>query len=358
MATRSPRPLRSLAVLAAGTALVLSGCGNGGQEASADPATGEATTAESDGTVVLYSGRNEALVQPILDAFTQETGIEVEVRYGKTAEMAAQLLEEGDRTPADVFLAQDAGALGAVAKEGLVSELPQETLDRVPGAYRDDEGGWVGVTGRARVLVYDPAQVTEEQLPDHVDELIDPAWKGKVGIAPTNASFQAFVTAMRVAEGEEKTLQFLEGLRANDAQIREKNGQIVADVDSGTLASGLVNHYYMGELAAEKGVEVNELNAKLHFFGGGDLGGLVNVSGVALTPDQPDTDGQQLIDYLLSDEAQTTFVEETYEYPLVAGIQGPEGVPSLSELQQPDVDLNDLDSLAETVELVKRAGLS
>jgi len=351
------RPLATLSALATGATLMLTGCGTG-ESAPADTAAAGGTSAAADHKVVLYSGRNEKLVRPILEKFTADTGIQVEARYGSTAEMAAQMMEEGDRTPAEVFLAQDAGALGAVAREGLVAKLPATTLDAVPADYRDDEGRWVGVTGRARVLVYDGKALKSDQLPQHVAELTAPEWKGKVGVAPTNASFQSFVTAMRVTEGEDKTQAFLEGLAANEPQIREKNGQIVADVDAGKIPVGLVNHYYLGELAKEKGAKVEDLNAKLHFFPGGDLGGLVNVSGVALATHQPDEDGQKLVDYLLSAEAQKAFVDETSEYPLVAGVEGPAGLPALKDLTQPDVDLNDLDSLAETVDMVKKAGLS
>src|SRR5690554_1668954 len=172
--------IRAWVLAAAAPVLFLTACGAGDDEQS----------------LTLYNGRNEALVQPVLDAFSDASGIDVAVRYGGTAEMAAQLLEEGDRSPADVFLAQDAGALGALAAEGMLAPLPQETLEQVPQAYRSAEGDWVGVTGRARVLVYNEGAVGVDQLPESVFELTEEEWRGRVGIAPTNASFQSFVTAM------------------------------------------------------------------------------------------------------------------------------------------------------------------
>lgn len=355
----SRRPALTLSALVAGAAIALSACGNGAAEdtGAAEPGTPGASPA-SDGSVVLYSGRNENLVQPIIDRFTDETGIAVEVRYANTAEMAAQLLEEGSTSPADVFLAQDAGALGAVAREGIVDELPSEVLDLVPEAYRDADGQWVGVTGRVRVLAYNPDLVEESELPQSIDELVEPQWQGRVGVAPTNASFQSFVTAMRVSRGDEATEQWLTALRDNDPQIRERNGQILADVDAGTIDTGLINHYYVGELAQEQGVDVDGLTARLHYFPDGDLGGLVNISGVALTQDQPDEDGLEFVRFMLSESTQQAFVEETYEYPLVEGVEGPAQVPPLSDLEQPEIDLNDLDSLDETVQMVTRVGLS
>ncbi|MGO0575540.1 extracellular solute-binding protein [Ornithinimicrobium panacihumi] len=332
------------------------GQGSGGQ----DDAVGTAAaggTGESDGTLTLYSGRNEELVQPVLDAFTEETGIEVEVRYADTASMAAQILEEGDNSPAEVFLAQDAGALGAVAKEGRLVALPQATLDLVPDTYQSSDGNWVGLTGRSRVLVYNKDKVSEDELPAHVAELTTPEWKGRVGVAPTNASFQAFVTAMRVLEGDDAAATWLADLAANDPQIREKNGMIVADVDAGAIDVGLVNHYYLYELAAEKGVAPEDLNAALHFFSDGDTGALVNISGIGLVDEQADGDGQALIDYLLSEAGQTYFVEQTYEYPMVEGIEPNPGLPALGDLETPDIDLNDLDDLQRTVEMIAEAGL-
>ncbi|CAN5767841.1 iron ABC transporter substrate-binding protein [soil metagenome] len=313
---------------------------------------------EDEGTLTVYSGRGEDLVQPLIDAFEESSGIEVEVRYGGTAEMAAQLIEEGDNTPAQVFLSQDAGALGAVAAEGLLAELPQETLDQVPQAYRSADGTWVGVTGRSRVLVYNDEQVSEEELPATVFELTEPQWSGRVGIAPTNASFQAFVTAMRVQHGDDVAAEWLAGIAANDPQIREGNGPVVADVDAGVIDVGLVNHYYVYELAQEDGVSPEDLAVRLHFFPDGDTGALVNISGVGLLADQPDGEGQEFVDYLLDPQGQEYFRDETHEYPMVEGVDPDQGLPPLGELDVPDIDLNDLDDLQATVQMISEAGLS
>lgn len=350
-----------LSALSATLLLALTACAGGtggsGSDSASGAASGSASAAESDKKVTLYSGRSEDLVQPILDEFTDETGIEVEVRYDKTPAMAAQLIEEGEGSPADVFLSQDAGALGAVAKEGLFTPLAQETLDRVPETYRDDEGDWVGLTGRVRVLAYNEEKVPEADLPTSVDELTDPKWKGRVGVAPTNASFQTFVTALRLQKGEDEARTWLEDFAANDPQRREKNGEILADVDAGTLDTGLVNHYYLVELAREKGVAPEELGASLHFFPDGDLGSLVNVSGMGLVGEQEDGDAAALVEYLLSEDGQSYFAEETGEYPLVEGVEPPAGFPELSEVKAPDVDLNDLDDLQTTIQMIQEAGL-
>lgn len=326
--------------------------------ADEEAGTGDAAAGASDGTLTVYSGRGEDLVQPIIDLFEQESGIEVEVRYAGTAEMAAQLLEEGDGTPAQAFLAQDAGALGALSAEGLLGSLPDATLDLVPEAYRSGAGDWVGVTGRSRVLVYNEENVSDEELPASVFDLTGPDWTGRVGVAPTNASFQAFVTALRVQHGEDEAAAWLDDLAANDPEIYDGNGAILADVESGALDAGLINHYYLFGAAAEAGVAPEDLTATLHFFPDGDTGALVNISGAALIGEQPDGDAQAFIDFLLSDRGQEYFRDETHEYPMVDGIEPHEGLPPLEELQVPDVDLNDLADLETTVSLIAAAGLA
>ena len=346
--SRSRRVLTAAvaAILAAGIAA----CGSDEEELQ-PPEPG-------DGTITVYSGRSEALVGPLLERFEQETGIEVEVRYGNTAQMAAQILEEGERSPADVFYAQDAGALGAVAKAGLFAPLPDEVLQRVPEPYRSSAGDWVGVTGRARVLVYNSDKLDESELPRSVFELTEPQWRGRVGVAPTNGSFQAFVTGMRVLHGDERTRQWLEDLAANDPQIRDSNAPIVADVDEGRIDVGLVNHYYLYERAKELGVPVDQLAARNYYFPDGDIGSMVNVSGVGvLRHSADDPDVRALVEFLLSEDGQLYFAEETSEYPMIE-VPGPAGLPSLSSLPAPEIDLNDLDSLQESVAMIAELGLA
>ncbi|MEV4749236.1 iron ABC transporter substrate-binding protein [Streptosporangium sp. NPDC049248] len=341
---------KTVLALAATGVLVLGLAACGESTDTADP------TAEKKITV--YSGRSESLVKPLLDKFTAQSGIAVEARYAATAAMATQLLEEGEKSPADAFFAQDAGALGAVAKKGMFAPLPAAVLDQVPATYRAKSGEWVGVTARSRVLVYNPDLVPADRLPTSVFDLTDPAWKGKVGVAPTNASFQAFVTAVTVQHGEAKAKELLAGLKANDPQIREGNGPILEEVDSGKLAVGLINHYYLGELAKEKGTTPDTLTAKLHFFPDGDSGALVNVAGVGvLKKAAQNPDVQAFVTYLLSAEAQKYFAEETFEYPVIAEAASPVGVPALKDLKVPAVDLNDLDQLEATIALIKESGL-
>jgi len=350
---RNPRLNAALALAAAGALTsTLVACGG------VEPASGT-TAPASDKKVTVYSGRSESLAKPVLDQFTRATGITVEARYGDTAQMAAQLLEEGDRTAADVFLAQDAGALGAVAKQGMFATLPDALLSKVPDAYRARSGQWVGVTGRARVLVYNPDLVAAADLPASVFDLTGPAWKGKVGIAPTNGSFQAFVTAIRIGQGDAKAREFLAGLKANAAPIRSNNDQIVLDVADGKLAAGLVNHYYVHEIAKEKGVAPDSLKAKLHFFAPGDAGNLVNLSGVGvLASAGNDPDALALVEYLLGTQAQTHFATDVWEYPLIAGVAAAAGLPAFADLKPPAIDLNDLDSLEQTVAIIKESGLA
>jgi len=157
---------------------------------------------DDEETLTIYSGRSESLVQPILDQFADESGIKVRVRYGDTAELAATILEEGDNSPADVFFAQDAGALGALAEAGLLKTLPRTVLDLVPSEYRSRADLWVGISGRARVVAYNTDALSPSDLPDSIFGFTDPKWKGRIGWAPQNGSFQAFVTGLRVLEGD------------------------------------------------------------------------------------------------------------------------------------------------------------
>ncbi|MFM1784954.1 MAG: hypothetical protein RLZZ579_1231, partial [Actinomycetota bacterium] len=305
---------------------------------------------ETADSLVLYSGRSEELVQPLIDQFEVETGIDVQVRYASSAELAAQILEEGENSPMDVFFAQDAGALGAVAKAGLFEVLPEGIVGSVEDRYSSREKLWVGVSGRARIFSYNPAKVSE--VPASVFDLADPSWKGRIGIAPTNASFQSFVTAMRITVGEEKTLEWLRAMKEN-AVLFEKNGAILEAVETEVVDAGLINHYYYFERGNEVGFE--NLTSKIGYFQAGDVGNLINVAGVGIR--NTNTATLKFVEYLVSQTGQKYFAEQTGEYPLIDGIQPAFDLAPLSELPAPAIDLSDLDSLSKTLELIREAGL-
>jgi len=354
---------RPLIALATASLMALTSCASADQPAPPPaPPTEEGSaeamegTPESDNFLVVYSGRNEALVQPLIDLFTEKTGIEVDVRYGNTGELAALLLEEGDATRAGVFLSQDAGALGALSKADLFVTLPEDISNAVSQGFTSTDGSWVGVTGRARVIVYDSEKVSEEELPKTSDEIVGPQWSGQVGFAPGNASFQSAVTAYRVMKGEGAAESWLTALKTNNAQPYENNGAILEAVESGQLTMGLTNHYYWYRMVAERGIE--NVTSRLFFPEPGDPSSIVNVTGVGiLASAQLDQDAYDFVRFMVSVEAQNYFVQETSEYPLVPGIAAPEGLPSLESLLSPTLDLSDLDDLKATVELLERVGL-
>ncbi|MGH2544116.1 MAG: extracellular solute-binding protein [Ardenticatenaceae bacterium] len=308
-----------------------------------------------EANLVVYSGRNEQLVGPLIERFEEEMGIEVSVRYGETAQMAALILEEGPNSPADVYFAQDAGALGALADAGRLQELPEELLSLVPQRFRADNGTWVGASGRARVVVYNTEQLSEEELPDDIFGFTDPAWQGRIGWAPTNGSFQAFVTALRVVEGEDRAREWLEGIQANEPKVYANNIAVLEAVASGEVDAGFVNHYYLFRKLAEEG---ETFPARNHFFPDQNVGNLVNVAGVGIlnTTDQQEA-AEAFVQFLLSPEAQNYFSSETKEYPLVEGVEADPLLPMLNEIQIPDLDLSDLDDLEGTLELLQELGI-
>lgn len=346
-------------------ALAVAGCGTGNnsQPATADgPSTGGETAGDETGQqqdpgpqrIVVYSGRSEDLVGPVIEKFQNETGITVDVRYGDTAELAAVLVEEGQVSPADVYIAQDAGALGAVAAAGLLAELPDSILDKVEPRFRSPDGQWVGITGRARVVVYNTNNLTEADLPDSILDFTDPVWKGRIGWAPTNGSFQAFVTALRVVEGEETARQWLQGILANEPRVYPRNGPAVEAVAAGEVDVAFVNHYYLLRLKAEHGDDYPAAN---YYLKGGDTGAMINVAGAGIIKHSENVSAaQQFIEYLLSEDAQTYFAEESFEFPLAAGVTPSIDVPDLSEIQTPDIDLSDLADLERTLELLREVG--
>lgn len=335
---------------ACAAALALTSCSSGSDSES------EATSAGAEGEqkVLVYSGRSEDLVAPLLEQFTTDTGIQVEVRYAGSGELAAQILTEGDGSPADVFLSQDAGALGAVSKAGLFAPIDDTTLQAVPAAYSAEDGTWVGVSGRARTIVYNPELVPTP--PDTIDALLDPQWQGQIAYAPSNASWQAFVTGLRVLRGDEGAEQWLRGFKAQNPRAYENNVQIRDAVDAGEIPMGLTNHYYMYELINSKGAE--NVSARLQFMAPGDAGGLINVAGVGVLKTAPDpAAAQEFAAYLVGRSAQQYFAAETAEFPLIDGIAVVGDVPPLADLQPPAVDLSQLDDIEATQQMLVDTGL-
>jgi iron(III) transport system substrate-binding protein len=323
---------------------------------SDDEATDTTAASGDDAELVIYSGRDEELVAPLIEQFEEETGITTEVRYGNSAEMGAALLEEGENTPADVFYSQEVGAIGVLDSADLLAPLPQDVVDQVGDRYRPAEGtNWVGVTGRSRVLVVNPDVVAE--TPTSIQDLTDPKYAGQVAWAPENASFQSFITAFRVAEGEDAASEWLDAMIANDTQTYASNVDILEAVNNGDIGIGLINHYYWARMANEVGGAEN-MDAQLVFLQGEDPGALVNATAVAITKKGAENPASfEFVEFLLSEQGQTYFVEETLEYPMVEGVADPEGLPALEELAGPQIDLTDLESLEATITLLTDKGL-
>lgn len=313
-------------------------------EAPAEEAA--ANLAQDAGSLVIYSGRSDSLVQPIIDQFAAETGIEVEVRYGGTAEMAGVLLEEGANSPADLFYAQDPGGLGAVQAAGLLQPLPAELVAQVPARFQAEDGSWVGISGRARTVVYNTDLFTDPatQLPADLTGFTEPEWNGRIGWAPSNGSFQAMVTAMRSVWGEEQTREWLAGIQANNPVVYSGNTAVVEGVASGEVEVGFVNHYYLYRYLAEQG---ETFKARNYFLPDGGPGSLIMVSGAGILASADNAENaQRFIEFLLSVPGQQYFADQTFEYPVIEGVSS-QVTPTLAELDEVAIDI----SLADMADL-------
>jgi len=328
----------AMAVVVGLTALGASGCG-GDRDA-----------------LTIYTGRTESLVGPLLERFSEESGIAIDVRYGDTNDLALLIGTEGDRSPADVYWGQSPGATAYLAGKDLLAPLPQGLLDLVAPGYEDPDGRWVGVSGRQRVLVYNSEMVAEADLPSSVLDLTAPRFAGKVGLAPTNGSFQDFITAMRVLEGEDVAKDWLEGMVANDARTYANNNAIVEAVGRGEIPMGLVNHYYNFQFLAED----PGLPSRNHQFADGDIGGLVIPSAASILESSgKKDDAERFIAFLLSAESQRYFASETFEYPLADGVPAASGVPPLAALRPPVGEQADqLGDIEGTGKLIAESGLN
>ncbi|MEX2660222.1 MAG: iron ABC transporter substrate-binding protein [Acidimicrobiales bacterium] len=332
------RPTRSLAALVAVAVLstTMLSCGGGDDE------------------LVIYSGRAKNLVSPLLERFSEETGIAIAVKYADTAELALLIEQEGDQPEADVFLSQSPGALGYLAGVDRLAALPGTVLEDVDERFRSSEGLWVGTSGRVRTLVYNTDLVDDTDLPGSVFELTEPRYAGQLGVAPTNGSFQDFVTVMRASTGDDETLAWLEGLVANGSRTYANNTAILQAVSRGEVPFGLVNHYYNERQLAEDPSSPTEN----HFFEG-DLGSIVLTTGVGVVAGTDRAEeAERFVRFLLSEEAQRFFSQETFEYPLANDVEPVADLVPLGTIDVPRVDLNELGGgLQRTQELIESSGL-
>ncbi len=343
----SPRPARHAArrpaVLAAGSTLALlaagalAGCGDSGER------------------LTIYSGRTENLVGPLLAEFAEENGVDIDVRYGQSADLALLIETEGEDSPADVFISQSPGAVGFLDEAGLLGTLDADVVEAVPEDFRSADGSWVGMSGRVRTLVHNTDLVAEADLPESVFDLTDERYAGQVALAPANGSFQDFVTALRETEGDDTAAEWLEGMAANDSPEYANNTSIVQAVGRGEVPMGLVNHYYNVRALAED-PDVPSAN---HFFTDGDLGNLVITTAVAeVASNDAGAVSDEFVEFLLSERAQTFFAEETFEYPLAAGVEPVDELPGLASLGVATFDSQGLGGgLERTRELIDDSGL-
>lgn len=343
------RPWRRLPAVAALLAvLALAGCGFDTESSGGGP-----DEPETEG-VTLYSGRIPAAIGGAVDGYEAEADRDVQVRYADTADLAATLVEEGDASPADVFFAQEPGAIGAVADEGLLAPLPADVLRLVPARYRDPEGRWVGVTGRARVVAYNREAVERSELPASPFGFTAPAWKGRVGWSPASSSMQEYVTALRERYGDERTREWLEAMVANDARDYPNNVVIRDAIAAGEIDAGLINHYYVAQAIAAEG---EDYPIGVYFPPGG-LGSLLLLTSVGVL--ESSDRREEAVDFvrsLLGRSSQGFLTTSSKEYPLA---RGAEPDPSLSvplaSIPTTGTDLVHLEQLQATIELMQEAG--
>ena len=304
------------------------------------------------GELVIYSGRKESLIGALIEDFENLTGVDVQVKYGKTFPVATMILEEGDNSPADIYFAQDPGGLGFLSAEGRLIKLPGSITASVADWAKPSDGTWVGISGRARTLVH-TASLTD--LPESCEDLTDAKWKGRLGWAPTNSSFQTMVTGMRVLWGEEKTRQWLSDMMSNEVTVYPKNTPQVAAAAAEEISIGLVNHYYLHRFIAEQGDTFNARN--LYLSDGGPCS-LVMVAGAGIVnTGKNQANAEKFLKFLVSKVAQQYFTGQIYEYPVIDGVKTHMLLPALEELNIPALTMEDLSDLTGTQVIFRDMGM-
>lgn len=339
------RPILATAIA---VALLAGGCGFDTGASGGGP-----DEPETEG-ITLYSGRIPAAIGGAVDSYEADADRDVQVRYADTADLAATLIEEADASPADAFFAQEPGAIAAVADAGVLAPLPKDILQRVSARYRDPEGRWVGVTGRARILAYNRNAVRRSELPRSPFGLVAPRWRDRVGWSPASSSMQEYVTALRARYGDERTREWLEAMVANGAVDYPNNVTIRDAIAAGEIDVGLINHYYVAQAVAAEG---RDYPVGVYFPPGG-LGSLLLLTtvGVLESSDRKE-EAFAFVRSLLSPSSQEFFTFSSKEYPLARGAApDPSLSVPLAEVPSVEGELVDLDELQATIELMQEAG--
>lgn len=320
--------------------------------AGAGPARAEAPAA-----LVLYAAQHEQMVDQLAKSFTAQTGIPVKIRTGEAPELAAQIIREGDASPADVFFTENSPELTLLDEKHLLEQLPPSILDPVPARYSAADGDWVGVLARENVLAYDPKLIAQDALPKSLMDLAKPEWKGKVAIAPTDADFLPLVQAVTVLKGRDATLAWLRGLRVN-AKIYDDDEGVVAAVERGAVPTGIINSYYWARLRTEFGPD--KTTSRIYHFRGQDPGGLINVSGAAiLRMSKHKKEAERFVAFLVEPKTQTALGTDhiDFEYPLVSPARPDPLLTPMAELEPPSVDMKALGDDRAAAGLLREAGL-
>lgn len=307
-----------------------------------------------DTDLTIYSGRSEHQIEPIFREIEAELGIEIGDRYGDSAGMAGQIVEEGEQTPADLFYTQDSGTLGMLKAAGRTQSLPDAVLSTVPESYRDPAGTWTGVSGRTRCVAYNTETWSGETLPDDIFAYAaDERFHGELGWRIDSGSFLSFIRAMMIEYGESRTREWLEDLL--DLEIRGYEGGSTTPraIANGEVTVGFVNHYYVGRLLDEDPSATIDIT-----FTDGDVGSLFNVSGTAIIDTSERYElATDFVETVLSPRIQEMFVELNAEYPVIPEVEYMGDLPQLDEINPPDFDLNELADVEPAQDLLREVGI-
>ena len=307
--------------------------------------------------LTVYSAQHEQTVDLLTKAFTKESGVDVKVRNGEAPELASQLVKEGASSPADVFFTENSPELQLLSEKGLLAKVAPATLASVPAEDSGPNGDWVGVLARENVLAFNKDLIKEAALPASLLDLAKPEWKGKVAIAPTDADFLPLIGAIVALKGRAAALDWLKGLRENAAIFDDDEG-VIAAVERGASATGIINNYYWARLRVETGAD--KMKSGIHHFAGGDVGGLMNVSGAAvLRASRNQAAAQKFLAFLVSKPAQelVSHLDITFEYPLAAGVAANPVLKPMAELSPPKIALKQIGDDRDAAQLLREAGL-